>query len=243
MKSIFILGASSDIGKALSYEYAKDGYSLILSARDSSVLNDLKIDLEVKYKVQVDLVNLNLESFREIESIISSYHEKLSGFVLMAGYLGEQNLAESDSLEAIKLMNINYTGSCLALEQAAKILKTTRNSFIIGVASVAGLRGRQSNYYYGSAKAGLISFLSGLRNKMCKHDCHVLTVLPGFVDTKMTAHLDLPKALTASATQVAKDIKKAQKKKKNVIYSLFVWRYIMYIIRMIPESIFKKMNL
>ena len=105
------------------------------------------------------------------------------------------------------------------------------------------MRGRKSNYIYGSAKAALISYLSGLRNRLSNTDVHVMTVNPGFVNTKMTRDLELPALITAEPIVVAKDIFNAQKKKRDVIYSLWCWRYIMLVIRLIPETIFKRLNL
>lgn len=243
MNSVFILGATSDIGRELSYIYASKGYSLVLSARDKSHLNTLQQDIKVRFETDVQTVSLDLQNLDHIEEVVSTYKDQMCGFVLMAGYLGDQELAQSSKDEACKIMSINYTGSCIALEAAAKILEKVPDSFIVGVSSVAGLRGRQSNYVYGSAKAGLISYLSGLRNRLQKCETSVLTVLPGFVDTKMTAHLELPGLLTASPAKVAADIVKGQASGKSVIYSIFVWRYIMWIIRSIPESLFKRLNL
>lgn len=243
MNSIFILGATSDIGRELSYIYASQGYSLILSSREESHLQDLKKDLLVKFEIDVEVLSLDLENLETINDKLDRYKNNLCGFVLMAGYLGDQDLAQSSSKELLKILTINYTGACVALESAARILSNVPGSFIIGVASVAGLRGRQSNYAYGSAKAGLIAYLSGLRNRLYKSDTTVLTVLPGFVATKMTAHLDLPKLLTASAKQVAVDIVKAQASGKSIVYSIYIWKYMMWIIRSIPECIFKKLNL
>ena len=114
---------------------------------------------------------------------------------------------------------------------------------MIGISSVAGDRGRASNYIYGSAKSGLNAFLSGLRNRLYPYGINVMTVTPGYVNTKMTLGLKLPKSLTTSPTKVAYFIYKAYKEKKDVLYVLPIWKLIMIIIMMIPESIFKKMKL
>jgi short-subunit dehydrogenase len=108
---------------------------------------------------------------------------------------------------------------------------------------VAGDRGRQSNYVYGSAKAGLTAFLSGLRNRLAGKGVHVMTVKPGFVRTKMTENLDLPDALTASPEQVADAVFRGMEKRRSTVYILWMWRWIMLIIRHIPEFIFRKMKL
>ena len=108
---------------------------------------------------------------------------------------------------------------------------------------MAGLRGRQSNYIYGAAKGALKIYLDGLRNRLFKSRVRVLTVLPGFIDTKMTTGMDLPKVLTATADQVADDIYAAFKKGKDRIYTRWFWRWIMLIIRAVPEPIFKRLSL
>ena len=129
------------------------------------------------------------------------------------------------------------------METIAADFEQRNEGTICGISSVAGERGRKSNYLYGSAKAGFSEYLSGLRNRLAKSNVHVVTVKPGFIDTKMTEGMPLPAPLTAQPEQVAKDIFKACMKKKNVIYTLWMWRWIMAIIRNIPEPIFKKLDL
>ncbi|MBN8787909.1 MAG: SDR family NAD(P)-dependent oxidoreductase, partial [Terrimonas sp.] len=114
---------------------------------------------------------------------------------------------------------------------------------IAGISSVAGERGRQNNYIYGSAKAGFTAYLSGLRNKLYKDNVHVVSVLPGFVYTKMTEHLKLPKLLTATPEDVATYTYNAIIKRKDIIYIKWFWKWIMFIIKCIPETIFKKKTL
>ena len=114
---------------------------------------------------------------------------------------------------------------------------------IAAISSVAGDRGRQSNYIYGSAKAGLTAYLSGLRNRLTSKGVHVMTVKPGFCRTKMTENLELPAALTASPEQVAHAVYRGMEKGRSTVYTLWMWRWIMLIIKHIPEPIFKKMKL
>jgi hypothetical protein len=118
-----------------------------------------------------------------------------------------------------------------------------RSGVIIGVSSVAGDRGRGSNYMYGSAKAGFTAYLSGLRNRLAKSNVHVITVKPGFVRTRMTEGLPLPGPVTAKPEQVARDVFKAYRGRRNEVYTLWMWRYIMLVIKLIPEAIFKRLNL
>ena len=144
------------------------------------------------------------------------------------------------------------TRLALAPEQAdaelstlAKTLKRTQEAveFLIGLSSVAGERGRKSNYAYGAAKAGLTAYLSGLRHRLFASGVNVLTVTPGFVRSTMTAHLELPAALTATPERVARDVHAAWRSGKNSIYTLAIWRPIMFIIRNLPECLFKRTNL
>ena len=114
---------------------------------------------------------------------------------------------------------------------------------MVGISSVAGDRGRKSNYIYGSSKAGLIAYLSGLRNRLYNSKVHVMTVKPGFVFTKATRNMNLPEKLTAQPEEVAKDIYNAQQRGKNVLYTKWFWKWIMMAIKMIPESKFKRMNI
>ena len=159
------------------------------------------------------------------------------------GYLGDQTIAQTDWDECNQILTSNYSGAVSVLNLIANEMESRKSGVIVGISSVAGDRGRQSNYFYGSAKAGFTAYLSGLRNRLFKSNVHVVTVKPGFVATKMTEGLKLPPPLTAKPEQVALKIFKAVEKRKNVIYVLSLWRWIMLVITVIPESIFKKLKL
>jgi short-subunit dehydrogenase len=159
------------------------------------------------------------------------------------GYLGDQERAQQDFAESRKIIESNYVGAVSILNVVAEDYHRKGNGVIVGVSSVAGDRGRQSNYVYGSAKAGFTAYLSGLRNRLMKGNVHVMTLKPGFIKTKMVAGLHTPPALTALPDKLATYVYKAIGKKRNVVYYLPLWRYIMTIIVLIPESIFKKLKL
>ena len=148
-----------------------------------------------------------------------------------------------DFEEAHQILSVNFIGQVSLLNHAAAAMKQAGSGCIIGISSVAGERGRQRNFLYGAAKAGFTSYLSGLRNSLFPHHVHVLTVIPGFIRSKMIEGLSTPAALTASPKEVADAIWKAFLKKKNVCYIRPVWAYIRWVIRHIPEPIFKRMNL
>jgi len=157
--------------------------------------------------------------------------------------MSDQLQAESDWAACEKMLVVNYIGAVSILNLAAASYAGRHQGTIVGISSVAGERGRQSNYFYGSAKAGFTAYLSGLRNRLFREGVQVLTVKPGFVYTRMTEAMTLPALVTATPEQVANAIYKAVLAKKNVIYVKWFWRWIMLLIKMIPETVFKKMKL
>lgn len=239
-----IVGATSSLAQSLCHSLAQRGSNLVLAGRDEVELDILMRDLTVRYgitcrKIAVDFLNSHFSAEGLIEK--SGTVDQL--FVL-AGDMGTKDPSVVHNLAFT--MHLNYTIPAqlitVCAQQMADTYKTTKQkSTIVIVTSVAGDRGRQSNYAYGAAKGALSTFASGLRNKFFKRGVHVLTVKPGFVDTPMTWGMDSP--LIASREKVVRDILKAVDKKKDVIYTPFFWRYIMLIIMHIPEKIFKRMSL
>jgi short-subunit dehydrogenase len=155
----------------------------------------------------------------------------------------EEDLAFEDFDEALRMIQTNYSGAVSILNRVAGYYSRQKHGTIVGISSVAGERGRQSKLIYGSSKAAFSVYLDGLRNKMYKDQVHVVTVKPGFVFTKMTEGLKLPAPLTASPEEVADAVFKSVLNRKNTVYVKWMWRWIMLIIRNIPEFQFKKMNL
>ena len=243
MSYIVIAGAKSDIAKATAREYAKNGYDIYLAGRNISELEAFAEDIRVRSQRVVELVELDILDYPSHQTFYNSLIEKPLGIIVAVGYLGEQEKAQLDNQEAQKIIDTNYSGVVSLLNIIANDFEERRAGFIVGISSVAGDRGRKSNYIYGSAKAGLTAYLSGLRNRLYESQVHVLTVKPGFVATKMTEGMDLPPKLTAQPEQVAQDIYKAQQQGKNVLYTKWIWKYIMFIITSIPEFIFKKMSI
>lgn len=243
MKYVLILGATSDMAYATASAFAAQGWGLILAARNQQRLKLLQGDLKARYEVPVVIAEFEATDFASHEQFYEQLPVKPEVTALFFGYLGEQEKAQNDWQEARQIIDANYTGAVSVLNLIANSYEKQRSGCIIGVSSVAGERGRKSNYIYGSAKAGLTAYLSGLRNRLYASGVHVITVKPGFVATRMTEHLNLPKKLTASPEQVGAAIYQAYVKKKNILYVLPVWRLIMQNIRMIPEAIFKKMKL
>jgi short-subunit dehydrogenase len=137
----------------------------------------------------------------------------------------------------------NFEGPAMALAELANRFEARGSGVLVGISSVAGERGRASNYVYGAAKAGFTAYLSGLRNRLAKRGVHVVTVLPGFVATRMTEGMDLPARLTAQPGEVAEAVLRAVERRRDVIYVRPVWRVVMGIIRAMPEPVFKRTTL
>ncbi len=243
MSYVLIIGAKSDIARATAREYAKNGYDLYLAARNVEELQIFAQDIITRTQRNVKLVELDILDFTFHHEFYDSLEEKPLGVISAVGYLGDQQKAQTDFEEARKITDTNYTGVVSLFNIIANDFKKRRNGFIIGISSVAGDRGRKSNYIYGSAKAALTAYLSGLRNGLYDFQVHVLTVKPGFVATNMTIGMDLPQKLTAQPQEVARDIYKSQQRGKNVLYTKWIWKWIMLVIKSIPEWKFKKMSI
>lgn len=243
MSYILIIGAKSDIAKEVAKVYAKNGYDLYLAGRDINTLKEFANDLRIRCNIAVKLKNFDLISFDTHKEFYNSLEEKPLGVISVAGYMTEQKVAQVDWDKTFNTINVNYTGTISILNIIANDFEKNKKGFIIGISSVAGDRGRKANYIYGSAKAGFSTYLSGLRNRLFDQGIQVLTVKPGFVNTKMTENMELPDKLTAEPEEIALDIYNAQKKGKNILYTKWIWKYIMLIINNIPEFIFKKMSI
>lgn len=243
MKTVLVLGATSGIGEALAYRFAKEKYELVLAARQQDALTDTVMDLQIRFGAKATAVSFDAEEFGAHKAFYDSLNIKPDVVVCVFGYLGNHSETRKNFSEALKTINANYTGAVSILDIVANDFEKRKTGTIIGVSSVAGERGRNSNYHYGSAKAGFTAYLSGLRQRLHASGVDVLTVKPGFVRTKMTENMALPPLLTVSAEKSAEDIFRAFSKRKNVVYTSFIWRYIMFIIKHIPEGIFKKLNL
>ncbi len=238
-KSVLILGALSDIAKSIAQRYSRDGYNLHLAARKIDDLKLYSADLKIRYNINIDIYELDLLKTETHENFIKKLKEIPPIIICAVGLLGEQKENENNVELRTKVIRTNYEGPINIISEFANIFENQGFGTIVGISSVAGDRGKASNYIYGSAKAGFTAFLSGLRNRLAKKNVHVLTVLPGTVYTKMTLGMKLPKFFTSSPEKVANDVYDAVKKKKDIIYTMKIWRLIMFIIRCIPERIFK----
>jgi short-subunit dehydrogenase len=239
-----ILGGLSDIGKSLAYEFASNGWSLILAAREvTTELEEIKQDLQIRFNVLVHLLAFDGTAVNTHERLINTLPVFPNVLVSVFGYLGNQEKAMLNFNESARIISSNFVGHVSLINRYLELVKGKGAVCIIGISSVAGERGRQSNFIYGASKAAFTTYLSGLRNSLYGSDIHVLTVKPGFVKTKMLAELTTPSFLTANPEYVAKTVYTAFVKKKDVVYVYAIWRYIMFLIKLFPEVIFKRLSL
>lgn len=239
---VLILGARSDIGRALALAYAAKGCRLLLGARRAAELEPDCTDIALRFGAEARAVEFDSIA-PDPDSFFRALPEAPGTVIMVVGLLGDHEISLGEDKAAALVMESNYSGPSRYLLAAARAMAGKAGATIIGISSVAGDRGRGSNFVYGSAKAGFTAFLSGLRNSLAGKGIHVLTVKPGFVDTQMTAGMNLPRALTAQPKTVAEAVIRAHVRQSNVVYVKAIWRPIMLIIRSIPEFIFKKLKL
>lgn len=242
-QSILVLGGGSDIGLAIARRFAKEGFDVQLAARRPEDLETARADMEVRYRVAVTLHAFDALAADAHAQFMQGLPALPDVAACVVGLLGEQRENETDIEAAVRVMRSNYEGPATILGVIANLFEARGSGTIIGVSSVAGDRGRATNYVYGSAKAGFSAFLSGLRNRLAKKGVHVMTVKPGFVATRMTEGMKLPPALTATPEAVADQVHAAFLKKRDVVYAKPVWRVVMGVIGAIPEGIFKKLKI
>jgi len=243
---VLVVGASSGIGRAIARRWALAGSNVILAGRDIEDMNRSAADLRIRSGHRVEVVPFDALAFDTHESFWRECKSRaggtIDGVIMLHGNLPAQSDAQADVNVARAAIDTNFTSAVSILSLAANDFEANRHGFVCVFSSVAGDRGRQSNYVYGSAKAGLTTFLQGLRVRLFKSGVSVVTVKPGFVDTGMTWGLP-GMFLVAHPKSVADDVYRAVEKGKPTIYTPFFWRYIMMIIKSVPDFIFKRMKM
>ncbi len=237
--TVLVIGATSSLAQAICRTLGARGYALVLCGRDEHELELLASDVHARFGVPCRILPADFADTRFSPENCIALAGDFSHVVIAAGDMGADDLSDLPNIATT--IHINYTVPAQLATCAAALLAERKRGTIVIITSVAGDRGRQSNYVYGSAKAALSTFASGLRNRFCKAGVHVMTVKPGFIDTPMTWGMKSP--LIASREYVAQKIVAAMEKQKNIVYVPFFWRYIMLIIIHIPEGVFKKLKL
>ncbi len=242
---ILILGATSALAQATARYFARDGADFVLVARSAQKLATVKSDLLVRGAKEIVTIEADLTELARHQEIIETALKPFSGLdmVLIAyGTLGEQRNDEQSVDATLREFTTNATSVISLLTLLGNHFEKQKRGCLAVLSSVAGDRGRQSNYIYGASKAAVTVFLSGLRNRLAKVGVSVVTIKPGIVATPMTAHMR--KGLLFSKPEaVGQGIYEAMLKRKDIVYLPGYWRLIMWIIKSIPEGTFKKLNI
>ncbi len=243
-RTLLLVGGTSDIGRATALCYAQAGWRVLLAARRDDEARRNADDIAARTGADVAVLHLDILETSGFEALVDGLPQLPDTVVCVVGELGDQQRGQKDLAHATQILRTNFEGPALLLGVFAERFAARGSGTLVGVSSVAGDRGRGSNYLYGAAKAGFTAFLSGLRNRLAPARLRVVTVKPGFVRTQMTAAMKLPPVLTAEAEEVGRAIfTAAEKGSSDVVYVRPVWRPVMMIIGSIPERIFKRLRL
>ncbi len=243
-KTLLLVGGTSDIGRATAQVFASAGWRVALTARNEADARRNADDISARTGQDVDVHRLDILDGEGLDAFVRGLPVLPDTVVCVVGELGDQARGQTDPAHATLLVRTNFEGPALLLGLLAERFAARGSGTIVGVSSVAGDRGRASNYLYGAAKAGFTAFLSGLRNRLAPAGIRVITVKPGFVRTQMTAGMKLPPVLTAEPDEVGRAIfKAAEKGGGDVVYVRPIWRVVMLVIGLIPERVFKRLRL
>ena len=241
-KKVLILGANSDIAKNIAHQLSKKKYKLTLISRNIDEIKFFLDGLNINTK-EIEFICMDL---KEIDKFQLYYENLKSKHDIVISAIGEFSKdTDSHKMNLIdQMINSNYIYPAKCLEVISNIFlreNSPKEKIILGISSVAGDRGRATNFYYGAAKSAFTVFLSGLRQKLSKSKITIITVSLGFVDTKMTKEEKIPNLLNTNPETIAKKIIECVEKKK-LFYFIIRWKIIMTIVKLIPESIFRKLN-
>lgn len=242
---VVVFGATSAMAQAAVRLLAARGSALVLVGRAAERLADVAADARVRGARQVEVLTADLDQVDGHDGLLRSAAAALGGIdavIIAQGVLATSDACEADPALAEAMLRTNLVGPALLAQRAAGLLAEGGGGTLVGISSVAGDRGRQSNYAYGAAKGGFSIFLAGLRNRYARRGVHVLTVKPGFVDTPMTA--GIPKTrLFVGPEVVARALLRGVERRTDVLYVPGFWRAIMLVIRHVPERLFKRLSL
>ena len=243
--SVLILGATSRLAAQLAQRYAEAGHSVCVAGRNLEEAERVAADLRVRHEVEAEARAFDAIDYASHPALIEAVDASLGPVeigVIAFGDMGVQGRSELDFDAARRVIDVNYTGAVSVAESLARAMAGRGRGSIVGLASVAGDRGRKSNYFYGSAKGAFALYLQGLRNRMHGLGVHVMTVKLGFVDTRMTYGLETGIPI-ASPERASAAIYAGQKRQVDSVYYPSFWRGIMGVVRAIPETAFKRMSL
>jgi short-subunit dehydrogenase len=244
--NVLILGATSDIAVALSVRLAKPGDRFALTGRNREELTALATDLQIRTQAQAIAIPFDAADRAAHTAFVAEIVSELGqidGVIVAFGYLGEQPKAQADPDELARIIEVNFTGAASVLEPLAAHLEARSTGWILGLSSVAGVRGRKSNYIYGSAKAAFTVYLEGLAHRLAARGVAVKIAKLGFVASKMTRGMSMPKWAIVSPDEAARGLCWLLHSSFQSAYIPWRWWPIMTIIRCLPARLFSRTNL
>jgi short-subunit dehydrogenase len=245
MSVVVVVGATSGIGEAICHELAGKGFDLVLTGRDAQTIEGRAKDLEVRFGVRTWIRSFEALDYEAHETwvpeCVQEVGEPLFGFIVCYAMMPDEADAASKGAIAREMIGVNYTSIVSFLDRAADYLESRKSGFLAAITSVAGDRGRGSNYHYGSTKAGLSAYLSGLRARMFSSGVNVTDLRPGMVDTKHTYGLP-GLVLLASPATVARDAVRGILRNRAIVYTPRIWWAVMLVIRLLPDFVFKRLS-
>lgn len=246
MVKVAIFGANSAIAQAVARRFAGEGARLFLVARDPVRLETVAADLRVRGAGSVATATADLADPAGHAALVEQARQAMDGLdaaLIAHGTLGDQKAGEADAAAMRREIDVNFLSPASLLTHLGNLMEVQRHGSLAVIGSVAGDRGRASNYVYGSAKGGLRVFTQGLRHRLGRAGVAVTLVQPGFVDTPMTAALPKGGPLWATPDRVAADIHRAMKTGPAILYTPWFWRWVMLVIRLLPDAVFKRLKL
>jgi decaprenylphospho-beta-D-erythro-pentofuranosid-2-ulose 2-reductase len=239
MRSALIVGATSLLGRALAREYAMSGWHLLLAGRDADELGRVASDVAIRARSTVETVVMDLAEALSIDAAAVEVLRKgvPNVIIIVAGSVNGIGEAPYDPAIAQSLLAVNYAGPARFVGALLPALKSAPGSMVAFVSSIAGDRGRRTNFVYGAAKAALNAYCQGLRALLAANDVGVMTVKLGYMDTRL-AYGAAPPALTCSPTYAARAIRRSIERRRMVIYVPGFWRWVGFALRAIPERVF-----
>lgn len=242
--NVLIIGASSGIGKETAYVFSRNGWDVICCARDETELHRLTGDLEIRYGGKIDAIPVDLadpSSIRRFVDGLYETHADIDCVVVTAGTLPINEDDYANDGELIRTTMTNYIGIALVINAISHRMAERKAGIIICLSSVAGDRGRGKNFIYGASKSALTTYLQGLRMRLYPEGVRVVTVVPGYVDTLMS-YGKIKKGLAVTPQYVASKIFNLLESSSDVTYIPPIWWFVMKVIRLVPEKIFKKIG-
>lgn len=240
MKRVMIVGANSGIAKEVAAVLASSGVALRLLARDCEEVDRVAQDLRLRFESAIETHAFQADPGTDYAALFEG--EDLDAVIICYGVLVERDDAIQDAASHRRMIEVNYTSTALLLAAAARYFEPRGHGTIAALSSVAGDRGRASNYPYAATKAGVSALLSGMRAHLSRKGVRVITVKPGPTATPMTDGAQGVRGPLADPARVAKDIVKAMRRGKDVVYTPGKWRPIMAVVRAIPEWVFKRLK-